>query len=301
MVINEIDYTQPGNDEAEFIELKNVSLNTINLLGFVIALVDGDVTAVYQTIPLPSFNLLPGDYFVICGNPVNVPNCDLGISPDSSFIQDGSPDAIALFSGATLIDRVSYEGNTAAPYTEGSGVGLEDDGTKPDVGLSRFPDGRDTNQNSSDFSLRCVTPGQANSFELCSTPPPGTPKTLFFPLIGNDLNIGEPNDNCLEAIPLARNRTYRFFADNENDWYQFILNTSSQVIVSLTNYGVDGQIIIWKGDTCTELVFVDSNGDSQPNKVLNLGTRGPGRYYIWIINDEAPTNKIPYNLRVQTN
>ena len=301
MVINEFDYDQPGNDEAEFIELKNISTASVNLSNFVIALVDGDVPAIYETIPLPSTNLFPGDYFVVCGNPVNVPNCDLGVSPDSSFIQDGSPDAIALFSDGILMDTVSYEGNTAAPYTEGSGVGLEDDGTQTDVGVSRFPDGLDTDQNNSNFSLRCLTPGHANTFEICAPPPPGAPKTIFFPMAASDLNIGEPNDNCLESIPLAKNKLYRFLSDNKDDWYLFDLTTATQVTVRLTDYQVQGQIVVWTGDTCSDLVFVANDGSSLPTRVLNLGTKPAGRYYIWVINDDAPTNKIPYHLRIQTN
>ena len=38
---------------------------------------------------------------------------------------DSLPDAVALFQGSTLVDTVSYEGDTGAPFTEGSGLGLE--------------------------------------------------------------------------------------------------------------------------------------------------------------------------------
>jgi len=52
-----------------------------------------------KTIPLPNIILEAGDYYVICGNSLNVKNCDLDVSPDSNVIQNGSPDAIALFLG----------------------------------------------------------------------------------------------------------------------------------------------------------------------------------------------------------
>jgi hypothetical protein len=123
---------------------------------------------------------------------------------------------------------------------------------------------------------------------------------LFMPMTGSNLNIGEPNDHCIEAVPMATNRQYRFFADNANDWYQFDLPGSTPVVVRLTDYHVEGQIIIWSGSDCSNLTFIRSNGDDQPTKVLNLGTRPAGRYFIWIINDNAPTY-IPYHLTVETN
>ena len=56
---------------------------------------------------------------------------------------------------------MSYEGDTVPAYTEGSGAGLEDPGTtgNDDLGISRFPDGADTDMNNVDLSPRCITPG----------------------------------------------------------------------------------------------------------------------------------------------
>ena len=307
VVINEFDYAQPGSDEAEFIELKNISIATVNLSDYAVVLVNGDKSlpsvSIYKTIPLPNTNLLPGGYYVICGNPVNVPNCDLDVSPDSDLLQNGSPDAIALAFNGNIVDAVSYEGSTAAPYTEGSGLGLEDDGSEPDVGLSRYPDGIDTDQNNSDFSLRCLTPGQANTAEMCAPPPPGAPRMVFMSMTGNGMSIDEPNDHCTEAKYLAPNHRHRFLADDKDDWYHFDLATPTEVTITLTEFEVSGQIIVWKEDNCNDLDnddFVASNGDDQPTKVLNLGMRPAGRYYIWIINDEAPTHVL-YHLEVQTN
>ncbi len=166
LVINEVDYDQAGTDTAEFIEIKNVSGGEVNLDIYELRLVNGSGggAVVYQTINLPNVNLAAGDYFVVCGNAANVLNCDLDVSPDSNLIQNGAPDAIGLFDTATslLVDAVSYEGNSGAPYLEGSGAGLEDDASVAGAGLSRYPDGTDTNQNNADLSLRCISPGAAN-------------------------------------------------------------------------------------------------------------------------------------------
>ncbi len=79
VVINEVDYDQPGTDTAEFLELKNVSAGTINLDPYSVQLVNGNAggAAVYRTINLPSVDLAAGDLYVICANAANTANCDL--------------------------------------------------------------------------------------------------------------------------------------------------------------------------------------------------------------------------------
>ena len=161
MVINEIDYDQPSTDTAEFVEIRNNGDTPADLTGWTLEFINGNGTAVYDTINLPAVSLASGDYFVVCANAATVANCDLDDSPDTNFIQNGAPDAVALSFNATLIDTVSYEGDTGAPYTEGSGAGLED---ASDGSISRCADGVDTNQNNVDFVFTGTsTPGAENS------------------------------------------------------------------------------------------------------------------------------------------
>lgn len=165
LVINEIDYDQPGTDAAEFIEIKNVSGSPIDLADYRVYLINGiSPVPPYIIIDLPSVVLAAGDYYVICGNSATVPNCDLDVNPDTNLIQNGSPDAVALYriSTLTIVDTVSYEGDVLG-YTEGIGVMPGEVDAVPLQGLSRDPDGVDTNNNNSDFFLRCITPGSANS------------------------------------------------------------------------------------------------------------------------------------------
>lgn len=165
LVINEIDYDQPSTDTAEFVEIKNISTSAINLDGWTLEVVNGSGggASVARTIALPNVDLAAGDYFVVCGDAANVANCDLDVSPDSNLIQNGAPDAVGLRNMGALIDAVSYEGDSGAPYTEGSGSSLEDSSSISDLSISRFPDGIDTDQNNVDLSQRCITPGTANT------------------------------------------------------------------------------------------------------------------------------------------
>lgn len=166
LVINEIDYDTVGTDDREFIELKNVSSGSINLDDVVVELVNGsNCCTPYLSVDLPNVSLPADDYFVICGDTATVFNCDMHLTPGTNIVQNGAPDAVGLRIAGNLVDAVSYEGDTAAPYTEGTGVSAAsaDSNSVPDIGLSRDPDGSDTNNNSVDFALRCITPGEVNS------------------------------------------------------------------------------------------------------------------------------------------
>jgi hypothetical protein len=173
LVINEVDYDQPSLDSAEFIEIYNGGSSAVDLSDYVVLLYNGSSTSlsVYDTIALPAQFLNPGDYFVICGNTGKVPNCDLALNQATNIIQNGSPDAIALYSVPSLSyeDVISYEGDCPAPYVEGTGLPLaQSDTVVVDsingryISVGRYPNGQDSNNNSLDFVRACITPGAAN-------------------------------------------------------------------------------------------------------------------------------------------
>ena len=196
VVINEVDYDQPSTDTAEFLELRNVSAAAIELDTYVVQLVNGTGggAAVYDTIDLPAVTLAPGEPYVICANTGTVANCDLDDDTDTNFIQNGDPDAIGLRNGSTLVDALSYEGNSGAPYTEGSGAGLTDNPDAGTNGLSRCPDGTDTDVNNADFTYRPSTPGAANDCPPAPTPATSSACCAVF-AISNDAhrNTGLPS------------------------------------------------------------------------------------------------------------
>jgi len=196
LVINEIDYDQASTDTGEFVELKNVGTAAADLSQYTIELVNGSTGSAYNTIALPAATLAAGDYYVVCANAATVDNCDLDSSPDTNFIQNGAPDAVGLLLDGALVDAVSYEGDTTG-YTEGSGSGLADDPGVDGAGISRYPDGTDTDQNNVDLSLRCSTPGEANVVESSDCIPVTTITKihdvqgdgLASPLVGDTVTI----------------------------------------------------------------------------------------------------------------
>jgi hypothetical protein len=162
VVINEIDYDQVGVDTAEFIELYNQSNAPVNLNGVMVEIINGTGggATILSTITLPNVMLAGNGYYVICADAItpSVPNCDFD-GGANGFIQNGAPDAVGLRnSGGTLIDAVSYEGNSGAPYTETNGAPADSGAGS----ISRLPNGIDTNDNSADFQFIAITPGAVN-------------------------------------------------------------------------------------------------------------------------------------------
>ena len=225
LVINEVDYDQPGSDAAEFIEIFNAGASAVSLDGLALQLINGSSASIYDTIDLPAAILGAGEFFVVCGDAANTPNCDLDTTPDTNLIQNGSPDAIALVQGTTIIDVISYEGSVAAPYVEGTGTSAADDSSSDFLGLSRIPDGADSDSNDADFSLRCITPGETNSNETSSCPDPAIAPPAPI-LVINEVNA-DP-DGSLAGD--ANNDGTRDGSDDE--FVEIVNNTGSDVDIS---------------------------------------------------------------------
>ena len=160
VIINEIDYDQPGTDTAEFIELFNSGTSAVSLDNYVVELINGSNASSYRTIDLSGFNIDSNGYFVMCGDASQVTNCDFSFTTTNSWFQNGAPDAVGLYENSVLLDSLSYEGDLP-PLTEGTILSIGDNNTDI-TSISRIPNGLDSNDNFSDFQLGCITPGSAN-------------------------------------------------------------------------------------------------------------------------------------------
>jgi predicted outer membrane repeat protein len=168
LVINEVDYQQPGTDDSEFVEIFNSGSGAADLGAARLELVDGvgGGAVVTSTISLPSVQLGAGEFFVVCSQVgIDIPsiNCNLDTTPDFDLLGDGDPDAVGLRFSGVLLDAVSWGGDTGAPYTEGSGAGALDSPSDDFFSMSRTSDGVDNNDNSADFAGRCHSPGLPNA------------------------------------------------------------------------------------------------------------------------------------------
>ena len=117
VVINEIDYDQPGTDTAEFIELFNSGSSIISLDNYSIDLINGSTSSSYRNIDLTGFSINAGSYFVVCSNASLVANCNYSFTSSNGWFQNGAPDAVALYESTNLLDALSYEGMDSDLYS----------------------------------------------------------------------------------------------------------------------------------------------------------------------------------------
>lgn len=167
LVINEVDYDQPGTDNAEYIEILNTGPSPLDLSNLNVMMHNGaSGNAVeYASLSGGAWPVLAaGSFFVICAN-ASTANCNAVVTPATNLIQNGPMDAIALVwtenPTPLVMDVLSYAG-TLPGEVEGTGTTNEDTNLAVGVSLGRFPDGTDTQDNSADFHRMCTTPGAPN-------------------------------------------------------------------------------------------------------------------------------------------
>lgn len=183
LVINEVEYDQPGTDTAEYIEIYNGLPTAVDLGSHAVVLVNGAVSpaAEYARINL-SGTLAPGGIAVICPANSAAGNCGPHALPpgvtrflfagSTDQIQNGAPDGIALVNIGTaqLVDALSYEGSItvatiagvgSVSLVEGTATGAADPNTGS-VSMQRSPNGADSNDAATDWVVGPLTPGAPN-------------------------------------------------------------------------------------------------------------------------------------------
>jgi hypothetical protein len=181
LVINEVDYDQPGTDGTEFVEIYNPTGADISLANKALVLVNGANKMTYDTIDLGPAVTLPSHQFLIVAGPgvtVAPPALKLVTAWTTNAIQNGGApegDGVALVDTAThtLIDALSYVGSVTMANIAGfpSPVSLVEGTVLPTtvadsgaVGLSlcRSPNGTDTDNAMHDWKI-CTTPSVGTS------------------------------------------------------------------------------------------------------------------------------------------
>jgi len=180
LVINEVDYDQPGTDAGEFIEIYNAGGAARDLADLAVVLVNGLTGQEYERIELSAAgsSLAAGAYLVVgspgivAALPPGTPSIEFAAS--SNNIQNGAPDGVALLDIAApaLVDALSYEGAIGAAQFDGipgtfdlvEGTPATAADSNSSAGsLVRFPDGEDSGDSDSDWSFVApASPGAAN-------------------------------------------------------------------------------------------------------------------------------------------
>ena len=275
--INEVDYDQPGIDSAEFIELYNAGSSAINLGAYSVVLVNcnNNNFAPYATIALPQQSLAPSSFFVICIGSGTVPNCNFFFSHtwSNGYVQNAVgattnyPDLIAIQENVSqnYVDFVSYEGSCASPYT-GNGIPLAESDTVVSqdtingipqapfktFGVSRYPDGNDTDNDSVDFRRACITPGapNVNVASNCATvglfSPTATPSFSIFPnpsrgLLKIDLRDARNRYAVVSVVDMLGNEVRKYEITNGNQVTELNLSDLQNGVYCIKVAGEDGK------------------------------------------------------------
>lgn len=171
VVINEVDYDQPGLDDREYVELLNRGQEPVDLAAgnYVLWLVDQN-GSIYRRFPLTGV-IEPKGYYVI--GAATVPGVNQVVTPATNLIQNGPNDAVALVIQETAggpfqwMDSLAYQGPN--PLVTQEGFTTQFDSNSVEGSLVRYPDGKDTDDNQADFR-----------FDTKYNPSPASPNTPLF-------------------------------------------------------------------------------------------------------------------------
>lgn len=177
-VLNEIDWTQSGTDDAEFIEVFNPGPQAAWVGGLAVALV-GPGGLEYARIELPPETLAPGAYVLLAGPGVATPPGVLRVDLPAQLVSNDLPGGAALvdaFAG-TLLDSLSYGGCLtsvslvgipgAVSLVEGQCLPASATDGGPESALARRPNGRDSGNAAADWAVGAPSPGTSNDSSPC--------------------------------------------------------------------------------------------------------------------------------------
>ena len=173
LIITELDYDQPGTDNAEFIEIYNPNDEPVDLAGYKIETINGgeEPPEIAKTFPL-SGTIPAKGYAVIAASTVVIANgaTVIRFASDTDNIQNGGSDGVRLLTTAGLVvDALLYEtaanaSPTLLAFGEGTPFPTGEDNAAPNKSMARCPTTSDTNNNSVDFKVSGTpTAGAANN------------------------------------------------------------------------------------------------------------------------------------------
>lgn len=180
LVISEIDYDQPVNDDAEFVEIYNRSAGAVALTNLALAFFNGttsgQASSEYLRIDLGTGSLGPGEYLLVRASATVTNTGAATVIKDFAAIknnvQNGERDSIVIVDKVSnaIIDAVTYEpllgsgSPTHGTYSLVEGHATTAADLETGVGSLIRINAVDTNDNDADFKFTTTpTPGAANT------------------------------------------------------------------------------------------------------------------------------------------
>ncbi len=256
LIINEIDYDQPGTDDYEFIELAGPAGTYNNV---VVDLINGNGGSSYTTITLGNITLTDetGGYgFYVIGVSA-VTNVDHTMDPGTyGWIQNGAPDGVQLMVDGSIVDGVAYEG------------ALNDLDGNPMEDVDSFGDDMwegDENQSigrlgldGSPWAVSTHTPGAINTDQVLSSDVNYPPSAEAGPNQLVQINETVTLDGSESSDPNDDIASYQ--------WTQFsgVSVTLADASAATTTFTAPGS----NADLAFELTVTDSESESDKDTVL---------------------------------
>lgn len=212
VVINEFNYTDSRGEAYDFVELKNIGNNPVDMANFRLNFIKktGGVASQYDTILAPPLTgIVPPDGYYVIGDTgsaflfsVNA----FALTPSQGVLGDTGAIELVYTPLGLRMDVVAY-GDDISGFTEGNAIEFADPGSLfyRGTGFSRLPDGDDIQNNLTDFRFRCYTPGFTNepTDSVCYTPKLVINEFNYTDPSGEDFDFIELRNNDTEAIDLA--------------------------------------------------------------------------------------------------
>ena len=122
---------------------------------------------------------------------------------------------------------------------------------------------------------------------------------IYLPLVLKNFFISpyEPNNNATQAYgPLQRGVAYRAYPDDTEDWYYFILSTTSSITVRVENFSANGDLLIYKDPNISEPV--DQWGQGGSTMTVGPLSLDAGKYYIRVYAASGYNTTTLYTLKM---
>lgn len=126
-------------------------------------------------------------------------------------------------------------------------------------------------------------------------------QNVYLPYLGRTRQEGEPNNMCRDAYEIGLDTPIQAWRNDQFDWYTVDLSDMPQgstATFSVTDFAINGQIIVYEGEECNSLTTGINNGDFARDKAVVIPNANPTRYYILTVVDSNFTFVFPYFVTV---
>lgn len=269
LLINEVYYDGPGADgDSTFIELYGNP--DTDLSGYIIAGVNGNDGADYDTLTIPAGTVIPADGYLVIAASDTTANTDV----TGLFDLQNSPDSVQLRDPAgTVVDAVAYDEFDADEFPAGEGTPCDD--APAGFTIGRGIGRPDTDDNATDFIIFAPTPGEPNHFDndACGAE---------FDLLLNEVHYGWITGYANDTTSGAD--TGCISARGNGADAVFTVTLAAAATLHLDTNGSDYDTVLYVRSACddvtTEIDCDDDDGDGLQS-LLEVALEA-GTYYVYV-------------------